>query len=51
MDGIIFKFVNTHNGLKNNFNKMQIGLNLDFMDMDLMNREMTERMNLLIVLN
>ncbi len=51
MHGIILHLLIPQNGLQKNLKKMQIGLNLDFMDMDLMNREMTERMNLLIVLN
>ena len=51
MHGIILHLLIPQNGLQKKLKKMQIGLNLDFMDMDLMYREMTERMNLLIVLN
>ncbi len=51
MHGIILHLLIPQNDLQKNLKKMQIGLNLDFMDMDLMSHKLTGRMKLLTVLN
>lgn len=51
MHGITLHLLTRQNGLQKNLKKMQIGLNLDFMDMDLMSHKLTGRMKLLTVLN